>query len=287
MLAAYYSKGCDSRGLFAGKKAEKAESFNDYLNQKNVIRLDIQRFLESDRDLDSFIFEIQRAVKEAIIGMISHVRCKIDPSTCQNDMTTFKTKDDVLTLLIHLGYLSFDERNSEAFIPNQEIAQEFLRAVKTGGWDGVVQALQRSDRLLQNTWEMDGSAVAEGVAAIHNETASVLKYNNENSLTCTVFMAYYSAKACYMNPILELPSEKGFADVVYLPKRDVDKPALVVELKWNQSAAGAIEQIKDRQYASWIEGYTGEMLLVGICYDVRKGHKCVIERYVKADACEQ
>lgn len=313
MLVAYYSKGCESEKLFAGRKANADRTFREHLNRHNVIRLDVQQFLFHESHLRIFIKRMQQVVitelrqefgecfqddsyglpdvlrqiygstgkgfvfiidewdcvfriakerkeiqkeyldflrglfKGAVVGMLGNARCSIDPSTCQNDMTTFKTKDDVFTLLVHLGYLSFDEMNSEAFIPNQEIAQEFLRAVKTGGWDGVVQALQRSDRLLQSTWEMDGGAVAAGVAAIHNETTSILKYNDENSLACTVLMAYCSAKAYYMNPILELPSGKGFADVVYLPKRDADKPALVVELKWNRSAAGAIRQIKDRQ----------------------------------------
>ena len=128
---------------------------------------------------------------------------------------------------------------------------------------------------------MDGEAVTKGVAPIHSETASILKYNNENSLTCTILMAYYSAKAYYMNPLLELPSGKGFADVVYLPRRSVDKPALVVELKWNRSAEGAIAQIRERKYASWIENYTGEILLVGISYDEKKGHTCRIEKHLK------
>ena len=88
--------------------------------------------------------------------------------------------------------------------------------------------------------------MAKGISVIHSETASLLKYNDENSLTCTVLMAYYSAKAYYMNPLMELPSGKGFADVVYLPKRNVDKPALVVELKWDKSARGAIRQIKEK-----------------------------------------
>lgn len=218
-------------------------------------------------------------LKEAVIGMLGNVRCSIDPSTCQNDMTTFRSRDDVLTLLLHLGYLSFDENRSEVFIPNQEIAQEFIRSVKSGGWDGLMQALERSEGLLQSTWELDEKAVAEGLERIHNETSSMLKYNNENSLTCTILMAYYSAKAYYMNPVLELPSGKGFADVVYLPKREIDRPALVVELKWKQSARGAIAQIKDRQYADWLEGYTGNILLVGISYDEKKGHTCVIEKY--------
>ena len=93
-------------------------------------------------------------------------------------------------------------------------------------------------------------------------------------------MAYYSAKACYMNPVLELPSGKGYADVVYLPKRNVDKPALLVELKWNRSAQGAIAQIREKKYASWVENYTGEILLVGISYDEEKGHDCVIEKHI-------
>ena len=117
------------------------------------------------------------------------------------------------------------------------------------------------------------------MSAIHNETASMLKYNDENSLTCTVLIAYYSAKAYYMNPIMELPSGKGFADVVYLPKREKDFPALVVELKWDQSAEGAISQIKDRGYTDWLKGYTGNILLVGINYSREtKKHSCKIER---------
>ncbi len=147
--------------------------------------------------------------------------------------------------------------------------------------DGVIKVLERSERLLHSTWNMDGNAVAQGIASIHNGTSSILKYNNENALTCTILMAYYSAKAYYMNPIMELPSGKGYADVVYLPLRNVNRPALVVELKWNKSAIGAIAQIKEKQYASWIEGYTGDMLLVGINYNEDKEHECAIEKYIK------
>ncbi len=109
----------------------------------------------------------------------------------------------------------------------------------------------------------------------------MLKYKDENSLTCTVLMAYYSAKIYYVNPVMEFPSGKGFADVVYLPKRNVDKPALIIELKWNKSVQGAIAQIKEKEYSAWLEGYTGEILLVGINFDEKKGHTCVIEKLVK------
>ena len=468
MLVAYYSSGCDSGRLFEGRKAEREESFQTHLNCHNVIRIDVQRFLESERDIGTFIDEIERRVvgelvnafsgcggfdmdsrlksaldqvfvqtgrgfvfiidewdcvfrvakghgevqknyldflrglfkgadyvelaymtgilpikkygehsainvfdeysmidpaelweffgfteeevcrlceerdidfselqkwydgyllngnhmynpksvvdvmrrrrfksywtgtetyealkvyidmdfdglKEAVTVMLGNGRCKINTRKFQNDMTTFASRDDVMTLLVHLGYLTFDEMTNEVFIPNQEVAEEFLNVVDEPGWDGVVQALRRSQELLRCTWVLDGEGVAAGVAAIHSETASVLKYNDENSLKCTVLMAYYSAKAYYLNPILEMPSGKGYVDVVYLPKRNVDRPALVVELKWNKSAEGAISQIKRKQYASWIEGYTGDILLVGISYDKRKEHRCLIERCVKDD----
>ena len=219
-------------------------------------------------------------LKEAVIEMLGGGRCKVNTRQFQNDMTTFHKKDDVLTLLIHLGYLTFDKKSGEAFIPNREISQEFLNAVDGSGWNGLIEALNRSEELLRNVWAMDERAVAEGIAVIHSETASMLKYNNENSLTCALLIAFYSAKAYYMNPILELPAGKGFADVVYLPQRNVDKPALLAELKWNKSAMGAVSQIKERQYTSWIQGYTGRILLIGVNYDKKKGHTCAIEEYV-------
>ena len=220
-------------------------------------------------------------LKKAVMEMLSGGRCKINIRHFQNDMTTFKTKDDVITLLIHLGYLTYDRSNRTAFIPNREISQEFLNAMDGSGWNGLIQALNRSEELLQYTWALDGKAVAEGVEAIHNETASILKYNDENSLTCTVLMAYYSAKVYYMDPIMEFPTGKGFADIVYLPRRNIDRPALVIELKWNKSTDGAIAQIKERKYASWIRGYTGTLLLVAVNYDEKKGHTCVIEECTK------
>lgn len=221
-------------------------------------------------------------LREAVIEMLGNGRCKINSRKFQNDMTTFTSKDDVLMLLVHLGYLTFDENTEEVFIPNQEITQEFLSVVDGPAWKGLTDALNRSEELLKQTWALNGDAVAKNMEAIHNETTSLLKYNNENSLTCTVLLAYYSAKMYYMNPIMELPSGKGFADVVYLPKPDADCPALVVELKWNRSARGAIKQIKNKEYASWIQQYTGDILLVGINYSQKtKKHICVIERWKK------
>lgn len=82
--------------------------------------------------------------------------------------------------------------------------------------------------------------------------------------------------------IRELPTGKGFADIVFLPHKYSDKPAMVVELKWNQSVETALSQIKDKQYVNALEKYSGEILLVGINYDKEsKKHQCSIEKHRK------
>ncbi len=91
-------------------------------------------------------------LKEAVVEMLAGGQCQIDPTTFQNDMTTFHMKDDVLTLLVHLGYLTYDEQIDKVFLPNQEIAQEFIRAIKVGGWGNLMEALNRSEELLKSVW---------------------------------------------------------------------------------------------------------------------------------------
>ena len=211
-------------------------------------------------------------LREAVVEMIGGGSVPTDPTTFQNDMTTFYSRDDVLTLLVHLGYLTYDKSSAAVSIPNLEVSQEFIRATKTGSeWKGLAASLDKSVRLLEQTWAMDGAAVAAGIDEIHSETTSMLQYNNENSLACVLYMAYYSAPAWYMKPIREFPSGKGFVDLVYLPKKNTDKPAIVAELKWKKSAESAIDQIKSKDYVQWIEEYVGDILLVGINYD--KGTK--------------
>ncbi len=285
-------KECELQGIDA---REVAKWYDGYLlgdlhiyNPKSVIDvLTWKKFksywtgTETYEALKVYIDQNFDGLKEAVIQMLGNGRCRINTRKFQNDMTTFSSKDDILTLLIHLGYLTFDEETQETLIPNQEIAQEFLNAIEGPGWGGVVQAVERSSQLLQYTWDMEGEKVADMVEKMHSETASILKYNDENSLKCTILMAYYSARAYYLPPALELPSGKGFADVVYLPRQNVNRPALLIELKWNQSAGGAIAQIKERRYGEWVSEYTGEILLVGINYDEKKGHECVIERFVR------
>lgn len=162
-------------------------------------------------------------------------------------MTSFRSRDDVLTLLVHLGYLAFDLEKSEVFIPNQELIDEFKNSVEDGGWEEIASALNESEKLLDATIQGDESFVAENIDRIHMKNVSVLEYNNENALSCVITLAYYSARKDYIL-MRELPAGKGFADIAFLPRKGKNKPPIVVELKWAQAADGAIRQIKEKRY---------------------------------------
>jgi hypothetical protein len=240
--------------------------FDNYWNQT-----------ETFEALKDYIVMNYEGLKDTIIELLAGNRKKIDISSFSNDMTTFQSVDDILTLLIHLGYLGYDFSTEEVFIPNSEVASVFVTSIKSADWHEVVKAVKSSEELLQATWNQDTKAVAKGLEQAHFET-SILKYNDENSLSCVISLAYYSARI-YYTQIRELPTGKGFADLVFLPRKNhLDKPAIVVELKWDKSAKGAIAQIKDKNYVKALEEYQGNLLLVGVNYDIKtKKHECEIE----------
>ncbi len=217
-------------------------------------------------------------LRSDIVQMLGGESVAVNTHSFQNDMRNFKTKDDVLTLLIHLGYLGYDAETKRAFIPNKEIIGEFENAMSVGGWAEVMRVLKASERLLEDTINGDADSVAEALDKAHMEVASILTYNDENSLSCAIGLAYYSARKDY-KLIREFPTGRGFADIVFLPLPHTDKPALVVELKYDKTADTAIRQIKERKYTQALEGYSGAVLLVGINYDKEsKTHCCLIER---------
>ena len=184
-------------------------------------------------------------------------------------MTTFASKDDVLTLLVHLGYLTYNSIDEAVTIPNKEVSQEYINAISTMSWRGVMDSVEASRKLLEALWAMDADAVADGIDRAHEEI-SILQYNDENSLSCTINLAFYFARE-YYTTVREYPSGKGF-----------DKPAVVIELKWNKSASGALAQIKEKHYGNALKDYQGSLLLVGINYDkATKKHECLIEKIQK------
>ena len=216
--------------------------------------------------------------------MLSGDSVPVDVTSFQNDTVSFANKDDVITYLIHLGYLGYDQKLKTAFVPNEEIRQELIRATNRKKWNELVELQKESEQLLNRTLEMDGNAVASGIEKIHMEFVSVIQYNDENSLSSVLSIAYLSAMQYYFKPIRELPTGRGFADFVFIPKPEYSSsyPAMVVELKWNKSVETALQQIKNKQYPDSIMSYTGNILLVGISYDEKiKAHACSIEKYEK------
>ena len=217
-------------------------------------------------------------LKDAVISMLAEERCKVNPTKFQNDMSIIRSKDDVFTVLIHLGYLSYNWQKNECYIPNKEVAGEMVNAVEASNWTHVMNALNASEQLLQATLRGDEVAVARGVDAAHDENTSILSYNDENSLACVLSIAYYYASNDYIIH-RELATGKGFADLVLIPRKNVDSPAIVIELKYDKAVDTAIEQIKRKQYPAKILQYTDNLLLVGISYNRdSKQHSCCIER---------
>lgn len=219
-------------------------------------------------------------LKSAIIEMLSGASVEVDVTSFQNDTVSFANRDDVLTYLIHLGYLAYDQDSRHVFIPNEEIRHELNHAVKRTRWNEMVTFQKESLALLDATLEKDGMEVAKGIEKIHTGYSSTIMYHDANSLSSVLTIAYLSSMQYYFKPIRELPTGRGFADFVYIPKPEykADYPALVVELKWNKAADTALQQIKDRKYPKSLEPYTGNILLVGINYDKKtKEHSCVIE----------
>lgn len=218
-------------------------------------------------------------LRDEVIKMLGGGRCSVETTSFGNDMSVVKSKDDVLTVLIHLGYLAYDENYKKCYIPNKEVAGEWINAVKDNQWMEIVNTIQSSEDLLKSTIAGDADKVAKAIDAAHMENTSILSYNDENSLSCVLSIAYIYAKNEYIIH-RELASGKGFAVLVFIPRKFSNKPAMVVELKYDKDADTAIDQIHRKEYKGKVLEYTDNLLLVGINYDKEtKTHTCLIEKY--------
>ena len=265
----YLLKNCGH--VYSPRSVVSSMQFRNYGNYWNQT--------ETFEALRMYIDMNFEGLKDDVQLMMAGNSVPVNTGSFSNDMTTFHSADDVLTLLIHLGYLGYDYDDLSVFIPNKEIYEEFVNAVSVSEWGPVSNALKNSADMLLDIWNLRSDKVAAAVEAAHFETSHI-SYNDENALSYTISLALYAAQN-YYTVVREMPAGKGFADVVFVPKKKYpDKPALIVELKWNKSAAGAIAQIKERKYCKALEGYEGNLLLVGINYDKStKIHECVIEKF--------
>ena len=224
-------------------------------------------------------------LKDSVALLMDGVRIPIDLSTYENDMTSFHGRDDVFTLLIHLGYLGYDIDTKEVFIPNNEILDEFKTSTKSEEWIDTFTAFKKSQKLLDATWEENEDKVAELLEWFH-DTAENKTYNSEAALSYAVQMAYYAGQK-YYTTIQELDSGKGYVDLVYLPSpKNPDKPVLLIELKYDKTLHTAADQIRNKNYPQKLEHYKDNILLISINYDkdadstsaTYKHHSCSMER---------
>ena len=224
-------------------------------------------------------------LKDSVALLMDGGRVRVNISKYQNDMTSFHGSNDVLVILIHLGYLGYDVDNKEVFIPNNEILDEFKTSTESEEWIDTFKSFKKSRELLKATWNCDEEKVASILEWFH-DFAENKTYNSEAALSYAIQMAYYAGQKFYTT-IQELDSGKGYVDLVYLPSpKNADKPALLIELKYNKSVDTAANQIRNKEYMQKLEHYKGNILLVSVNYDKEadinsseyKHHTCMIEK---------
>ena len=229
--------------------------------------------------INRFVTMNYDGLKEDVVRMLAGEKVYVDTETFQNDLSEISSGDDALTALIHLGYLGYNCDDSTAYIPNYDVAKAFHSAMKKSSWSDVAKLYQACNDIINATIRCDADKVAGYIEIAHETYSSVLKYNDENALSCVITMAYFTAPA-YYNIFRELPAGKGFADISFLPRIDSgDKPPMIIELKYDKNADTAIRQIKERRYSGNLRGYRN-VLLVGVNYNPdNKKHECIIEKF--------
>ncbi len=232
----------------------------------------LKRYIDMDMD----------GLRSRVIELVGGAHVPIETRSYANDMTTFASADDVLTLLVHLGYLGYDARTGEAFVPNREVFGEFAVSTRDGGWGEVARSIRDSESLLASLVAGDADAVAAGVERAHEDASSVIAYNDENALAATLRLAFFSAIRRW-RLVREAPAGRGFAGLTLVPlaSSPADTPGVVIELKYGDTAEAALAQIRERGYDRALDGLvaSGDVVLCGIAYDPKsKTHSCVIER---------
>lgn len=221
-------------------------------------------------------------IYDDVMCLIGGGRVNVDTGSYDNSFTVPKCNDDCFTLLTHIGYLAYDAEVSQVFIPNEEVRMAFRSALKQCAWPDAIKPYQRSRKFIQSILAEDNATVARMVEETHQNMTSVLMYNNENALSCVISVLCFFAENQY-KVIREFPTGKGFADIVLLPKKRIHGPAMVIELKFKQEVKAAIDQIHENDYPDSLKKFYGELILVGISYNKKKEHECVIERFEREE----
>ena len=258
--------------------------YNPYSVMKAIGRKKVRSYWRKTSAAEALITYVNLGgdeLQEKIARLIAGEAVTVYTDDFENDFETFKSDDDVLTLLIHLGYLSYDENTSLVKIPNAEVQSEFSRILKNAKNKKLVELVRKSEQLLNDTLAGNEKAVAEAIQKVRDLNYAPMYYNDEQALRYAVKFAYIVCEDRYTK-IEELPSGRGVADVVYLPNQGERLPTLLIELKWNKPEDDAIKQIRDKAFSTVLENYTGKIIYVGITYDEKtKLHTCKIETFTK------
>ena len=222
--------------------------------------------------------------KDAVIRMIAGENIDVNVDRFMNTVDSFASKDDVFAYLIHLGYLAYNLDDGTCRIPNREVRNEWLNAIADDKDYSVTnRIIESSKQLLADTIAGDEEAVAKALDESHIHVTSNRSYNNEDTLGSAIYLAYIYALNDY-TCVREMTAGKGFADVIYIPVHsgNPDRPAMIIELKRNDSPGSALGQIDTKQYYTALEHYRGQLLFVGIDYDEKeKTHSCKLQWFEK------
>lgn len=216
-------------------------------------------------------------IRDDVITMIGGGRVRVNITSFRNTMDSFRSKDDVFTYLLHIGYLAYDSEREECYIPNEEVRQQWRDAIQTAPeYKRIYDWVDNSTRLMDGMLNKDERMVEQALGAIHDEFVAPLYYNNEAQLQTVLGVAFFYSNKRY-TVFRETPAGRGYSDLILVPYVP-DVPAVVVELKRGRSPEEAIAQIKERGYHKTLNDYRGNLLIVGVGYDPdSKEHRCHIE----------
>ena len=258
------------RDLYAPRSVAKAMmegEYHSYWNQTS----------QYDAILDYIRYDME-GMRGDVETLLTSGSVPVNTTLFLNTPSSIRCKDDVLTYLCHLGYLSYDSRTGTCSIPNREVRMEWVNAITINGeHEAVLKMIAGSREVLESAWAMDAPRLAEAVGKSHERLTSSLPYNNEQSLQSAIRLAFFYADCCY-TIVMEYPAGKGYADIAFIPYKP-NIPAMLVELKAKGTAGTALDQIRERRYFAGLDKFRGNTLLIGVSYDKKtKKHECVVEK---------
>ena len=126
-------------------------------------------------------------LKDIIAAMMTGEKVGVNVSKFQNDLTKVNSRDAALTVLIHLGYLAYDEVTKSCYIPNYEISLEFENALQDLHWDLIYEPINRSLKMYDETLKGNTDYINQVFDLNNQDFASVLNKNKEDIIKCNYY----------------------------------------------------------------------------------------------------